>query len=443
MIDDIFLVEKENEGEVIYPSLTIKTGLWSSLFDTNGNFNIQNSNTGDICIAAHTLAEKPKTLAGEPTEMYYSGGSLFINTGYGPMFISPMPGEQGIPLVGQGDLTMPKYSPTVKYLGIGCDPALIPGPENTFYGLTVCNKSLFCNNIIFGKVTDNEGTNNFTIGNFNDTSSSGLISATTLRFTFSSGNQKMTTIMNPMTFINGTYTNTSLLHSAQFVAAAEKITYLSKRYNTSKTLATTAQLSVNSTGFIFENTDNIELLTNKLTIDKKLGIVLQAQQKDKPISTITMANGDIQISSPSVNISSNSGQILQTDSKRSGWWDGRDNAMIRLNQITNLESTTDNGYFPALSMKTQNGNWVIGTVPGESSHCDKLIFTYTKDSGYTALKNGTTTNQEGVYLHVKISEEGVIESTALQSRYYGTGDAEYADLVSNPLPGTIYFKIIE
>jgi hypothetical protein len=82
--------------------------------------------------------------------------------------------------------------------------------------------------------------------------------------------------MNPMTFINGTYTNTTSLHSAQFVATADKITYLSKRYNASKTLATTAQLSVNSTGFIFENTDNIELLTNKLTINKTSGIILQA-----------------------------------------------------------------------------------------------------------------------------------------------------------------------
>jgi hypothetical protein len=65
---------------------------------------------------------------------------------------------------------MPKYSPTVKYLGIGCDPALIPGTENTFYGLTVCNKSLFCNNIVFGKANDREGTNNFTIGNYNNAS---------------------------------------------------------------------------------------------------------------------------------------------------------------------------------------------------------------------------------------------------------------------------------
>jgi hypothetical protein len=44
-----------------------------------------------------------------------------------------------------------------------------------------------------------------------------------------------------------------------------------------------------------------------------------------------MANGDIQISSPSVNISSNSGQILQTDPLRSSWWNGREKAMIRLN----------------------------------------------------------------------------------------------------------------
>ena len=441
MINDIFSVEKNDD----FPSLTIKTGLWSSLFDNNGNFHMGESNTGDICIAAHRLSEKPKALAGEAAETYYAGGSLFINTGYGPMFISPMPGEQGIPLVGQGDSVMPKYSPTVKYLGIGCDPALIPGAEeDTFYDLTVCNKSLFCNNIVFGKVNDREGTNNFTIGNYNTVSTQGLISATTLRFKLTSGSQTVSTIMNPSTFINGTYTNTTSLHSAKFIATNDKITYISERYNTSKVLATTAQLSVNSTGFIFENTDNIELLTNKLTIDKTSGIVLQAQQKDKPISTIIMANGDIQISSPSVNISSNSGQILQTDPLRSGWWNGRDNAMIRLNQIDNLvESNKTNGYFPALSMKTQNGNWVIGTVPGEKSHCDKLIFTYTKDSGYTALKNGTTTNQEGVYLHVKFSEEGVIESTALQSRYYGTGDAEDADLVSNPLPGTVYFKIIE
>jgi hypothetical protein len=82
--------------------------------------------------------------------------------------------------------------------------------------------------------------------------------------------------MDPSTFINGNYTHTTSLHSAQFVATADKITYISKRYNTAKALATTAQLSVTSTGFVFENTDNIESLTNKLTIDKTSGIILQA-----------------------------------------------------------------------------------------------------------------------------------------------------------------------
>jgi hypothetical protein len=82
--------------------------------------------------------------------------------------------------------------------------------------------------------------------------------------------------MNPSTFINGNYKHTTSLHSAQFVATDDKITYISKKYNTSKTLATTAQLSVNSTGFVFENTDNIESLTNKVTINKTSGIILQA-----------------------------------------------------------------------------------------------------------------------------------------------------------------------
>ena len=112
MEHQIFNVDKETPV-----SLSIKTGLFSDLIKNNQYFNTEcdGLKLGELYVAAHTPQEQ-----NDPTEenpnTYYSGGTLVINTGRGPMFITNKPGPLYKPLVGMGDNVSPSYS-NILHLG--------------------------------------------------------------------------------------------------------------------------------------------------------------------------------------------------------------------------------------------------------------------------------------------------------------------------------------
>lgn len=108
MSTDIFLRAKDES----LPPLTFKMGALESLIDESGYIiDIEKRKKGDIYIGAHTLSSKETTINGETKNIsYYAGGSLIVNTGDDPLFITHPPGTDGLPLVGQGFNTAPIYS---------------------------------------------------------------------------------------------------------------------------------------------------------------------------------------------------------------------------------------------------------------------------------------------------------------------------------------------
>ena len=103
MSTDIFL-RAENEP---LPPFTFRMGTLESLINNDGKTYVNNTiekNKGDIYIGAHTLSSKEVTSDGETKNIsYYAGGSLIINAGDDPLFITNPPGPLGLPLVGQGE----------------------------------------------------------------------------------------------------------------------------------------------------------------------------------------------------------------------------------------------------------------------------------------------------------------------------------------------------
>lgn len=526
MINDIFSVEKNDD----FPSLTIKAGLWSTLFDANGNFNTQKSDIGDICIAAHTQSEKPKTLAGEETEMYYSDGSLIVNTGHGPMFISNKPGPLYKPLVGMGYSHTPVYSDILK-LGEDSKAGLFSlaaansenatssiiefndsfcemiteydsyqaykykatynmtpfYAENYYPGMTLefstkyddtwnTSSSLYFDewsvNLYAQETIDRETvSSNFYVSPYN-------ISVIAKEFTVSSDCQitksiysvstdsqwwngrdhAMIKMKTPSKSGGGGYTILSSLgtHSGSWEIGQYNPSSSSDWYD--KLIFTffdTNDYNNNSLpenrrpeGWSLKNNPGVQISFSKNgdIESSNGGLILNNGDITSSTGNLILNNGDITLKTGKIyleDILDNTttpssykigGQILKTSTAKSSWWNGRDNAMIRLDNI-------QGGYYPIVSGQAKAGSWQMGTCPAEQSHSNKLIFTYVTNEGYANQSN--IFNNKEVYTHIKFSEEGVVESTALQSRYYGTGNAEDADLISNLLPGTIYFKIIE
>ena len=66
--------------------------------------------------------------------------------------------------------------------------------------------------------------------------------------------------------------------------------------------------------------------------------------------------------------------------RNSNWWNGRDNAIIALSQVT--------GYNPVVSMKTADGSWQIG-VYNHAVYPNEIMFAYTNDIDYSNGTNGT------------------------------------------------------
>lgn len=97
------------------------------------------------------------------------------------------------------------------------------------------------------------------------------------------------------------------------------------------------------------------------------------------------------------------------------WQKGRDNALIRV--------TTINGYSPAISIKTTNGSWDIGSY-NQSSYTDDLLFTYVTDTLYSGT-NTTFTKQ------IKFLEDGGIKADSLISNSITVDQATLGDLIVN------------
>ena len=92
------------------PSLSIKTGLLTSLLDKNEKFLAAADTSfekGDLYIAGYV---------GDKDNSYSSAGTLVLNTGNGPMFMGHKPGPANLPLVGQGANKAPTFS-NILHLG--------------------------------------------------------------------------------------------------------------------------------------------------------------------------------------------------------------------------------------------------------------------------------------------------------------------------------------
>lgn len=76
------------------------------------------------------------------------------------------------------------------------------------------------------------------------------------------------------------------------------------------------------------------------------------------------------------------GGSLKRDGISSTWVNGRDNAAVKMNSISE--------YSPAISVKTTNGSWEIGACDS-TNYTDQLVFSYISDSNYNAGTNNTTT----------------------------------------------------
>lgn len=170
----------------------------------------------------------------------------------------------------------------------------------------------------------------------------------------------------------------------------------------------------------------IDISSPSISLLSKNSIFIKGETTQDPSTKL------IDISSSSITLAE-SVQIIKDTSIESSWWDGRDCAMICL-------ENNKNGYYPLLSMMTKNGNWQMGTCPKEDDdRQDKLIFTYVTDTNYSNQNNTTLK-------HIKFSKEGMIESEALQSNNYGTKspeDTNGGNKINNLINGTLYFRILE
>lgn len=77
----------------------------------------------------------------------------------------------------------------------------------------------------------------------------------------------------------------------------------------------------------------------------------------------------------------NLGGSLKMTASNSIWIKGRDNAKIKISGF--------GGYSPAITIPTPNGSWEIGTYEVNADYNDCLLFSYTKDTDYTAGNNRT------------------------------------------------------
>jgi hypothetical protein len=76
------------------------------------------------------------------------------------------------------------------------------------------------------------------------------------------------------------------------------------------------------------------------------------------------------------------GSVIYGVGGSSSWINGRDNAKIKISGV--------NGYNPAMTIPTPNGSWEIGTYQVNADYNDCLLFSYIKDTDYTAGNNRTT-----------------------------------------------------
>jgi hypothetical protein len=88
-----------------------------------------------------------------------------------------------------------------------------------------------------------------------------------------------------------------------------------------------------------------------------------------------------------------------------------------------------------LSLKSKIGSWDIGVIPGESSHCNKLIFTHITDSDYINKSNPADIGNR----HIKFASNFVIETQGICTKNYGTEPPEAVSggNIIKPDPDTI------
>ena len=95
------------------------------------------------------------------------------------------------------------------------------------------------------------------------------------------------------------------------------------------------------------------------------------------------------------NVAFYGGQFIG-NGKSSSWIKGRDNAIFKVSTISD--------YSPAISIKTTNGSWEIGTY-NYTGYYDDLVFSYCTDTNYNANSNSA--------VQLKFTEEGHFHSRTI------------------------------
>lgn len=410
--------------------LNFKFGTFNSLTDEKTALEtLQSLSNGDICFATYgevvSVAEEGDTTIENSIPI---AGALFIKMNDNLLPVSLPPGEQGIPLVGQGDSAIPVYTSTVNHLEIGEN---FETSDKLNYCLTINKRSLFLEEMVFGKkeaISFSPYVTGF--GTFYAPEG----------FDFYIQNQTTPSVQSyfffDRTYMSITFQDESAYGEYMYFDANKNYIIDAYLYSYNDSSIDTSFQVSNQLHYATNYYDsNSNYITSSFDVGKNIVAVTGT-------GSIYLETGEdeencfIQLQSPITKITSSQINLYSKKPQNCSWWNGRDYAMIRLDN-------TGGGYYPIISGQAKAGSWQIGTCPAENSHADKLIFTYVTDEGYASQSN--ILNNKEVYTHVKFSKEGVVESTALQSRYYGTGNAEDADLidVDQLLPGTIYFKIIE
>lgn len=466
-------------GELKNPSLSFKFGTLDNLTskDTKDTV-LQSLSNGDICFAQYGPSVPVETTSNaegnETQEQKFTpeAGALYVKMDNKLLPVSLPPGPIGIPLVGVGDTSSPIYTSTLSHIGIGGDPINDPdtktdeNTEGSPYSITAYENSLFKKDIVFESkirgsnnlfsliADESQGAAEVTIpqGMIFDTTpeSSSTISTVSIYdgsidvwyWDESNGEgQEMWWFSNINTFIYGKIDNYKTNSATTYIVDDSNFSYTTTFYNAKSEYQYSSSLNIGKN--VLLNTDmgsaiiaggNAKIEINntvrnpdKLSVPNSI-LIKTGISED---CFIKLQSSKITTTSSFITLTEPMCQIIKESSIESSWWNGREGAMIHL-------ENDKIGYYPFLSMITQNGNWQIGTYPLEYNYQDKLIFTYVTDDAYE-----NCTEDEDAFKHIKFSEEGMIESEALQSNNYGTESPDDGNKIINLIDGTLYFRILE
>ena len=461
--------------------LNFKFGTFNSLTDESTALKtLQSLSNGDICFATYgssstdgvaSISEEGNTAT---DNLIPVAGALFIKMNDNLLPVSLPPGEQGIPLVGQGDSATPVYSSTLSYIGVGGNPIINPSTitaENVKgnpYSLTVYGESLFKEDIVFEQViksnngylvidTISEGqATMFTpkglrieLKNTDEewcdvTIGTNDISAYFSKWTdISAGDMYLLSDLNY--FINGQACNYDTSAYSYFQASVAELYYETTRYDSNYNYLYNCQLRISSDIMLYTDTGYAQIVSDSARIELNNTSYHSASLSNNSIllksgtnegAKIKLESLTTELTSEKINLTNSNSQIIRGGASCQ-WWNGRDSAILRLDQTVNT------GYYPIISTKANSYSWEIGTYPGSIYQQDKLIITGIPDTVYASGANSTSET-----IHFKFGENGVLETKGIAVVNYGTNAPETGNKIiagsqGSLLPGTIYFKIIE